>query len=425
MSKIVLATIGSLGDLHPKIALGLELRSRGHDVSIAAMEYYREKIENAGLGFSPMAPHLEPNDLDLARELMDAEKGSEKILRGLIMPNLRAMYNELLDAVSGSDLLITGEIVWAAKSVIEKTGIKWISTSLAPISFFSAFDPPVPPTVPWTENLRFLGVNFHRAFIGLARKRIKSWYGPYREFRRELGLSEDHDPLFSGKYSKTLHLALYSRVLGHPQPDWPPATLQAGFCFYDQSEDAAEMPEELSAFLAKGDRPIVFTLGSAAVMDARDFFDIGIETAKRLDRRAVVLYGRDMPRPKNLDDNIAAFEYAPYSLVFPQAVCIVHQGGAGTTGQALRAGVPQLIMPFSHDQPDNAARCRRLGVAEILPRERYTTETATAAIRKIIWNRRYSPKAAEAAAIVRRENGTRTACDAIEAILCARLQTIE
>ena len=88
MSKIILATIGSLGDMHPKIALALGLKARGHDVTMAAMEYYRERIEPLGIGFAPMAPHLKPGDKDLARELMDSRKGSEKILREIVMPSL-------------------------------------------------------------------------------------------------------------------------------------------------------------------------------------------------------------------------------------------------------------------------------------------------------------------------------------------------
>src|SRR5688572_4720642 len=141
MGRIVLATIGSLGDIHPKVALALELKKRGHDVTIAAMDYYRERIEPLGIGLAPMAPHLVPGDKDLARELMDSRKGSEKILREIIMPSLRQMYDDLMRAVEDADMLITGEIVYAAKSVVEKTGIKWVTTSLQPGTMFSSYDP--------------------------------------------------------------------------------------------------------------------------------------------------------------------------------------------------------------------------------------------------------------------------------------------
>ncbi|MEJ7847345.1 MAG: nucleotide disphospho-sugar-binding domain-containing protein [Pyrinomonadaceae bacterium] len=417
MAKVVLATFGSLGDLHPKIALALELKRRGHDVSIAAMEFYREKIAMLGLGFYPMAPHLDPEDKDLGREMMDTKNGSQKILRELILPNLRRMFDDLTEAVEAADLLITGEIVYAAKSVVEKTGIKWITTSLAPVSFFSAYDPPVPPMAQWFRHLRFLGYGFHKNSNLFIRWAIRDWYKPYKDFRRELGLDESHDPIFEGKYSKLLHLAMFSKVLGKPQTDWPPATLQTGFCFYDGQNDLGTMPENLAEFLDAGEPPIVFTLGSAAVMDARDFFDISAQAAEKLNRRAVLLYGVFNEGPKGLDENIVGFDYAPYSLVFPRAACVVHQGGVGTTGQVLRAGVPHLIMPYGHDQPDNAVRCERAGLGEMIGRDDYNVKNAVAPLKKILADKSYSAKAFQASRIVEAERGTQTACDAIEDIL--------
>lgn len=417
MAKIVLATFGSLGDLHPKIALGLELKRRGHDVTVAAMEFYREKIKLAGLNFAPMAPHLDPEDKTLAKDLMDAQTGTEKILRGIVMPNLRQMYDDVTAAVNGSDMLITGEVVYAARSVVEKTGIKWVTTTLAPVSFFSVYDPPVPSQAPQFENLRFLGPKFHKYFFRFLQWTIRSWYAPYRQFRRELNLNEYHDPIFADKYSDLLHLVLFSRVLGERQPDWPADAIQTGFCFYDGMADLGLMPNGLEDFLNSGEAPIVFTLGSAAVMDAGDFFEVSAEAAKRLGRRAVLLYGVFNVPPPALDENIVGYDYAPYSQVFPRAACIVHQGGVGTTGQALRAGVPQIVMPYSHDQPDNAARCRRLGVAEIITRKEYNADSAAAILAKILSNSDYAEKAALAGALVRSEHGTTAACDAIESVL--------
>jgi rhamnosyltransferase subunit B len=417
MAKIVLATIGSLGDMHPKIALAIELKKRGHDVTIAAMEFYRERIEPLGLGFAPMAPHLDPEDKNLSRELMDARKGSEKILRDIIMPNLRPMYDDLMRAIEHADMLISGEIVFAVKSAVEKSGIKWVSTSLQPGTFFSTHDPFVPPTAEWLEHLRFLGPAFHSVLFGFLRWSISDWFAPYRDFRRSLDLSEDQDPLFADKFSPLLHLAMFSKVLGAPQPDWPAHTVQTGFCFYDGGSDIQKMPDGLDEFLDTGDPPIVFTLGSAAVMDAGDFFEVSGKAAKLLERRALLLYGKYSEPPKVLGGDIRGYDYAPYSQVFPRAACVVHQGGVGTTGQVLRAGVPQLVVPFAHDQPDNAARCRRLGVAEIVDRGGYRTQAAAESLRRTLGDARYRERAAAAAEIVRSEGGTQTACDAIERLL--------
>ena len=165
--KIVHATFGSLGDMHPMIAVGIELKKRGHDVTFAAMEFYREKIETIGLHFAPMAPHMDPTAFDIEefRAIVDAKTGPEKIIGDLIMPALPQMYKDLMAASENADILITGELIYAARSVVEKTGIKWVSTTLAPISFFSTYDPSVPPQAPWFEHLRFLGAGFQYALF--------------------------------------------------------------------------------------------------------------------------------------------------------------------------------------------------------------------------------------------------------------------
>jgi len=416
--KIVFAVFGSLGDMHPMNALGLELKKRGHHVSFATMDFYREKIETLGFEFRPMHPHLNPDNKELAKKLMDAKSGSELLLREIILPNLRPMYEDLTKAVADADLLISTEVVFAAPSVAEKTGIKWITTTLAPGTFLSAYDPFVPPTAIWLRKFRFLGSFFHGAMFGLVRKIINSWFEPYREFRREIGLGEGKNPLFEGK-SDLLNLAMFSRVLGKPQPDWAKATLQTGFCFYDGKDDYGEISEDLQNFLDEGEPPIIFTLGSAAVMDSRDFFEESAHAAQIVGKRAVLLYGMFNKPPKITENGkqIMAVPYAPYSQVFPRAACIVHQGGVGTTSQVLRAGVPHLIMPYSHDQPDNAARCERLGVAKIISRNNYTAKNASNKLRDLLADENYKINAIEAAKVVNSEHGTTVACDAIEEIL--------
>ncbi len=409
--------MGSLGDLHPMLALGIELRRRGHSVVVNTWQGYQEKIIENGLEFAPLRPDLDPTDAELIRKTMDARTGPEMVIREIIMPSIRDMYDDMLAAVDGADVFLNGEIVYTAASIAEKTGVKWITTTLSPMCMFSSEDPNVYPQASWLfEMLRPLPTAFHRELFRFMRWTISGWHEPYKVLRRDLGLNPDHDPIFTDKFSPLLHLAMFSKAFARPQPDWFSPTIQTGFCFYDDSETLALQPE-LEAFLAAGEPPIVFTLGSAAVMDARDFFDESAKAAKLLGRRAVLLYGKDNAPPKGLDDDIVAFEFAPYSLVFPHAACVVHQAGVGTTGQVLRAGVPHLIVPFSHDQPDNAARCRRAGVAEILGRSSYNAQSAAKALSAILSDEKYRANALPLKRIIDSENGTKTACDAIEAVL--------
>lgn len=428
--KIVFSTFGSLGDLHPLLALAIELRGRGHEIVVNTLEVYREKIDALGFEFYPLRPDVNPDDRELAREIMDAKSGTEKLLREILLPNVRPMYEDLLKAVAGADAFISGEVVFPAASVAEKTKIKWITTSLAPASFLSPHDPFVPPTAQWLKHFRFLGAAVHGLIYSSVKRMVAGWLAPYREFRREIGLQENHDPIFKDKYSDLLHLAMFSKVLGKPQTDWHQSTLQTGFCFYDGQDDLGKMPAALTEFLDAGEPPIVFTLGSAAVMDARDFFEESGRAAQILNRRAVLLYGifneppkitesgkREMENGEKKLPNIVAFDYAPYSQIFPRAACVVHQGGVGTTAQVLRAGVPHLIMPYSHDQPDNAARCERIGVARAISREKYAAQTAAKELSALLADENYKTNAVKVGEIVKAEHGTKMACDAIEAAL--------
>ena len=271
MAKIVLSTLGSLGDLHPMIALGLELKRRGHEAVINSLNGYEETVTKLGLGFARLRPEIDEADEELIRRAVDARTGPETVIRELVMPNLSDMFEDLSSACRSADVMITGELIYIAKSLAEKTGIKWVSTSLSPITMFSAEDPSVYPGYSWIEYLRPLPAIMHRASLQIARAAMSHWLDPFREFRRSLGLDPNDNPMFVDKYSHMLHLAMFSRALARTQSDWPSSTLLTGFCYYDESETAG-MDPDLEEFLADGEAPIVFTLGSAAVLDARDFF---------------------------------------------------------------------------------------------------------------------------------------------------------
>ena len=158
---------------------------------------------------------------------------------------------------------------------------------------------------------------------------------------------------------------------------------------------------------------IVFTLGSAAAGVAGDFFEQSADAARRLGRRAVLLVGRD-PRnqPKRpLPPRVIAVPYAPHAAVFPRASVIVHQGGVGTTGEAMRAGCLMLVVPYSHDQPDHAARLTRLGLARSVRQDHYNSSIAAREIHTLLRHRGYADRAAEIGSRIRCENGVATACD--------------
>ena len=423
--RIVLSNIGTFGDINPLIAIALEMKRRGHVPVMALPEVYRAKIEPLGLVFRAVRPDIDPANTKLVEMVYDVKKGTETGLREFLFPVLRETYADLLDAATKperADLLLLGELNYAGPIVAEVTGIPWASYVLAPLSFFSAFDPPVLPMYPRLARADKTVPGMGRAIKRLARFVSRKWPEPIYELRQELGLEKGRNPLFDAKHSPDLVLALFSRVLGAEQKDWPENTLITGFCYYDADAGNAKLPEKLEAFLQAGEPPVVFTLGSAAVLAAGNFYEFSARAAIRLGIRAVLLIGADpRNRPRTaLPDSICMAEYAPYSALFSRASLVVHQGGVGTTAQCLRAGKPMLIMPYSHDQPDNARRMRRLKVSKAIRRQSYTPVRVARKIKAMLEEPKFARRAQSVAQQLAREDGVGKACDALEGLLARK-----
>jgi UDP:flavonoid glycosyltransferase YjiC (YdhE family) len=417
--RIVLSNIGTFGDINPLIAIALELKRRGHVPVMALPAVYEPKIRPLGLEFHAVRPDIDPTNTILVEMVYDIKNGTEHGLRNFLFPALRQTYDDLLDAATKperADLLLLGELNYAGPLVAEVTGIPWASYVLAPLSFFSAFDPPVLPPYPRLARADKAIPGFGRVIRRVARFVSRKWPEPIYELRRELGLPRGANPLFDAKHSPYLVMALFSRVLGIEQKDWPAHTLITGFCYYDADAGNQALPENLEQFLKEGPPPVVFTLGSAAVLAAGKFYEVSAKAAIRLGIRAVLLIGTD---PRNrlktaLPESIRVAEYAPYSALLSRSAMVVHQGGVGTTAQCLRAGKPMLIMPYSHDQPDNGRRMIRLKVARVMQRANYTPWRVARKLKAMLAEPLLVQRARSVAQQLSHEDGVRVACDALE-----------
>ena len=417
--RIVLSNIGTFGDINPLIAIALEMKRRGHVPVMAVPAVFGPKIVPLGLEFHAVRPDIDPNNTLMAEMIYDVRKGTERGLREFLFPVLRQTYDDLLDAATRperADLLLLGELNYAGPLVAEVTGIPWASYVLAPLSFFSAFDPPVLPMYPRLARADKTVPGMGRAIKRLARFVSRKWPQPIYDLRNELDLPKGANPLFDAKHSPFLVLALFSPLLGTAQKDWPEHAKITGFCFYDSDAGNAALPAQLEKFLAAGPAPVVFTLGSAAVLAAGKFYEFSAKAALKLGVRAVLLIGSDARnRPaQELPESICVAEYAPYSALLPRASMVVHQGGVGTVAQCLRAGKPMLIMPYSHDQPDNGRRMRRLKVARVIQRASYTVFQVARRLKAMLADPKFARRAIQVAQVLERENGVKSACDALE-----------
>ena len=419
--RILLTAVGSLGDLHPYLALATELARRGHCPVVASTPALRERVEAAGIAFHPLrATTSEEASPELIRRIFQGRKGMEFIVRKLLLPALRTAYEDTCAAAQGADLLIGHPLTYATRFVAETRGLPWVSTQLAPFGMMSAWDPPLLPGLGWLRRLR-AGPAIWRTLFELADRRTRPWMQPVDALRTQLGLPDRGNPLLAGGHSPVLELALFSPDFAAPQPDWTAQTVATGFPFFEQPLTVDPVLED---WLAAGEPPVVFTLGSSAVMAPGTFFRESAAAARRLGRRALLLGARlegfpqqgKRPAVAEVDGDVLATGYAGYARVFPRAAAVVHQGGIGTTAEALRSGRPMLVMPYGVDQPDNAARAVRLGVARTVSRRQYRANRVAREL-DLLLGKSYVAAAQQVGRAIRKETGAATACDAIERLL--------
>jgi rhamnosyltransferase subunit B len=412
--KVVLATVGSLGDLHPFIALGVALREQGVNAVIACAEDYRGKVETAGVGFHALRPGFDEMQRDLGMDRAQLTRGvianSAFMFRKLMLPYIRSAYEDMMAVTADADLVLPSSLAFAARLAAEKRGIPWITVVLQPMMFLSAYDPPViPEAESFSMLLRALGPVPTRYTLWIFKMALNGLFRPLHVLRADLGLAATtKNPLFDGQFSDAGAVGLYSRLLGDTQPDFPQPTSIAGFAIFDSADGRrADLHPALEAYLCAGPPPLVFTLGSLIINSSGDFYEQGTLAARRLGLRAVLLVGEEYCGEFSHLSSPEVFvcAYAPHSLLFPRAAALVHHGGIGTLAQGLRSGRPQLIVPHFADQLDNAARAGRLGVARILPRRRYSAASASRELGRLLHDTRVLAEAGKVAQSVSAEDG--------------------
>jgi rhamnosyltransferase subunit B len=356
------------------MGVGLALRARGHRVTLITNGYFGDLIQRSGLEFIELGSADEFKTLVKDPLLWDPVQGSRFVFKFGVLPHMRPLYEKVAQLYKpGQTIFVGSALAFGARIAEEKLNIPYVSLHLQPSIFQSVYETPIYPTLAmrdWWPHWWKAGfyrlinalvdrelapeVNGFRAELGLTpvRALIKNWW---HASKKVIGLFPDW-------------YALHEGVTSYP-PDWPVQTKLTSFPLYDAAS-IEPFPSVLKEFLAAGEPPVVFTPGSA-MSHGHSFFQESLGACQQAGLRGVFVTRFAEQLPAALPKQVLHVPYVPFSQLLPQSSVLVHHGGIGTTAQALAAGIPQLITPFAHDQPDNAERVRRLGVGAILSPKAY------------------------------------------------------
>ncbi len=379
--RVLLVPFGSHGDVHPFVGLGQALRARGHQVIFLINEYFGPLVR--GLGFEMVALGDAAMFQEVMRDpdLWHPRRSFGIVARGII-EGARLAYPEIAALNEpGETVVVGGSIAFAARLAQEKLGMPAATVHLQPGVLYSDYETPAYPglAVPgWWPRW------FKRGLFGLLfSKVVEPQIAPgLNAYRAELGLPPVSDVMRNWMHSPSLVLGMFPDWYAAPQPDWPASTRLVGFPLYDE-RDATPIPDELDVFLGSGPPPIAFTPGSAN-LHARPFFEAAVDACRRLNARGLLLTRHAEQIPDDLPEGVRHVAYAPFGLLLPRVAALAHHGGIGTAAQAMAAACPQLVMPLGHDQYDNAARMRRLGIARSLLPGRFVDPAVASVLGSLI-----------------------------------------
>ncbi len=400
MAEILLLPFGSAGDVFPFIWLGRHLKAHGHRVTMITACLFEEHARKAGLNFIPVGKAE-----DFEAMMHDPRIWKTGIGTKLVFEFAAASTEPYLAAIEQCgkvDLMLAPMTAFGARLAREKHGIPLITVHLQPAVFMSAHETPL--VMPGIRFFRKLPLWLKRLILALPnpvdvfalpklhRSCIAHGVKPPRSLWREWWDSPDGV------------LALFPAWFARPQPDWPPHLLQWSFPLEDLAREQ-DLKPELQAFLAAGERPVVFTPGSANVQ-AKRFFEVAAAAVQRIGCRAVFVTRQTSQVPPNLPETILTVEYAPFSTLLKHASVFVHHGGIGTMSQGFAAGVPQLIMAMAHDQPDNAERLEQLGAGTGLSVRQFTPERVAHELQRLLSDATFSSAAQTCAKKTRTASNT-------------------
>ncbi|MEL6442271.1 MAG: glycosyltransferase, partial [Cyanobacteria bacterium J06621_8] len=415
------------GDFNPACALAEKLTEKGYQICIATHKNFETFVKSRELEFAPISGNYQ--------EILETEAGLN-LLEGsgrLKLIDDELLYQQMMDAydaATGSDALIIFPLSYFGYYIAEKLNIPCIFSCFMPITAtkkfpFLRFDLDKTPKISAPLNyfsyvlIDFLSWQSNRKIIN--------------RFRKEVGLSPIN--ILGNSYRRNipkmlkpqniLVLYLYSSAIVPRPQDWRQENIHiTGNCFLEENEDY-QPTLELKKFLDGGSQPLYIGFGSMTLREPNKYLDLLITAVRKTNQRAIIssswskmhLFYDEVEKSPNI---FVIDSYVPHNWLFKEVKLVIHHGGAGTTAQALRAGTPQIVIPFFGDQPAWGNRMVKIGVAsDCIPYQKLTTESLTKAIANAVNNEELEKQAQVFSDLIKKEDGVTNAANMIENYLSA------
>ncbi|GEM_PF-2634773 len=399
--NVLLVTVGSLGDFHPLLSVGQALRASGVNVFLITHPYYQEKTVATGLQFIGAG---QPVDLfaEIKKnpQFITSRSAPVSVWKEFVLPAVEDFYRVTMQAIEkyhpvflAAHFLSVGSLLAAYQAglptaVLMTTPTGWLSSADTSIGGWS-----------------FPG--FSRGLFKHLRERIFLHCSySLKEFCEKLNITWHPQIAERCLRQVELNLGLWSSHFRPATSDDPPHSVICGFCCSDG--DSRQLPGEIENFLQSGPPPVIVTFGSAASLHAMDLYQQAAKVCQSLSLRCL-LVGPELEK-LSAAPYVLTRDYLPYPAIFHRCSLLIHHGGINTVGYALKAGRPQIILPFCHDQFDNAVRCVRLGVALSLDRYRLSELTLTKAVARVLKDKSFAEKASHSSQIINQEKDGSQVC---------------
>ncbi len=351
------------------------MAARGHEPTFVITPHYGPLIEERGYPWIPVG--TKEDFVRLARDarVWSRMHGPRMVIGGMV--RTLPIYGKAIQTAGDDfDLVVLSSLALGAASMAETANIPRITLHMQPALFRSIYDCPVfmeelawlTRAPRWSKRLFFAFIDF--VFWETARRELNL-------FRRRIAL-----PPLRSFYDDALHgaegvAALFPPWFAAPQPDWPRRVRQFGFPIASNSRPLSDSLED---FLSSGEPPLVWTHGSAN-FDIEHFQFRALKVSRELNLRCLLI---SLDAPASLPEKAMHVVHARFEDVFPRCKAVVHHGGIGTTAKCIAAGVPQLIIPRSHDQPDNAQRVVKLGLGKAVSYRQTNTPQLATTLRQLL-----------------------------------------